>query len=100
MTIQLLDLARKAEEALRRVVVPGFDIDIVTAGIAKKITLSKDGRSIAVFLSYSEPSCFFCRFINWNLWRKILEKAEQELRSIGFIEIEFFDYTTGLRLKQ
>jgi hypothetical protein len=76
-------------------------VDLVTAGLVKRIRVSRDGRSVAIFIDYtgSDPSCFFCRFISRTLWARILEKAREQLRVEGFAEVEFYDYATGLRIE-
>ncbi|MCE4612000.1 MAG: hypothetical protein F7B17_08530 [Desulfurococcales archaeon] len=98
---KLVELARRAEEALLEVEVPGFDVDLVTSGAVKRIRVSRDGAAVAVFIDFSgsDPSCNFCRFINWNLWQAILEKAEARLREAGFKEVAFFDWATGARME-
>ena len=99
--LRLMELARKAEEALLEVEVPGFDVDLVTSGAVKRIRVSRDGTAVAVFIDFSgsDPSCNFCRFINWNLWQAILERAERRLREAGFKEVAFFDWATGARME-
>ncbi len=97
----LVKLAMKAEEALSKVIVPGFDVDLVSSGAVKRIRVSRDGRSVAVFIDFSgsDPSCNFCRFINWNLWQAILERAEKRLKEEGFSEVVFIDWATGARME-
>ncbi len=87
----------EALEALRRVEVPGYDTDVVTSGVVTRVRVSYDGRKIAVFLDYSgsNPGCSFCRFLNDNLWRKILVSAVNELRREGFEVIYLLDSATG-----
>jgi len=96
---EVLELFRRAEEALSRVEVPGYDMDLVSAGVVKRLRLS-NGRLI-VFLDYygTDPSCFFCRFINQAMWNTILSKASKELAKAGIENVEFVDYYTGLRLE-
>lgn len=97
----LIEMAKKAEEALSEVEVPGFDVDLVSTGAVKRIRVSRDGSSVAVFidLSGSDPSCYYCKFINWNLWQSILSAAEEKLRSAGFKEVVFIDWATGARIE-
>ncbi len=93
-------LFQKAEEALRRVQVPGYDVDLVASGIVRRMKLTPEGKLI-VFLDYygTDPSCFFCRFINTALWATILEKASKELTQAGIPRHEFRDIATGLLLE-
>ncbi|AEM38973.1 hypothetical protein Pyrfu_1106 [Pyrolobus fumarii 1A] len=95
-------VVERVEKALRRVIVPGFDIDVVSAGIVRLVRVSRDRRRVAIVLDYtgSDPSCFACRFLNWLLWGKLLQRIEEEMRREGFEAVEFFDYRTGLRLGQ
>jgi len=98
------ELVRRAEEAervLSTVEVPGFDVDLVTSGAVKRIRVSRDGRAVAVFidLTGSDPSCYFCKFINWTLWKRILGDAEERLREAGFSVVEFYDYATRARIE-
>ncbi len=91
----VLKLFHRAENVLRRVVIPGFDVDLVTAGIVRRLRLSGD--TLVVFVDYtgSDPSCSFCRFINDRLWEAILAKAREALSREGFKRIVFIDYLTG-----
>ena len=98
---ELVKLARRAEEVLSTVEVPGFDVDLVTSGAVKRIRVSRDGGAVAVFIDFtgSDPSCYFCKFINWTLWKRILRDAEARLREAGFREVEFYDYATMARIE-
>ncbi|MEB3772321.1 MAG: hypothetical protein GSR82_01415, partial [Desulfurococcales archaeon] len=60
----------RAMSALSRVVVPGYDVDIVSSGVVTRIRVRYDGSGIVVFLDYqgSNPGCSFCRFLNDNVW--------------------------------
>ncbi|BEP16767.1 hypothetical protein PYJP_01190 [Pyrofollis japonicus] len=97
---RVLELFRRAEEALSRVEVPGYDVDLVSSGIVKRLRLSRDNKLI-VFLDYygTDPSCYFCRFINQALWNTILSKARRELEEAGITSVVFVDYATGLELE-
>jgi metal-sulfur cluster biosynthetic enzyme len=96
----VLELFRRAEGALRRVEVPGYDVDLVSSGIVKRLRMSRDNKLI-VFLDYygTDPSCYFCRFINQALWNTILSKARRELEQVGITSVVFVDYATGLELE-
>lgn len=93
----LLAFAKTAEEELSKVIVPGYDIDLVSSGIVKRLRVSRDGKKIAVFIDYtgSDPGCYYCKFINWSLWKRILSDAESRLKSRGFEETIFVDWATG-----
>ncbi|MEB3757764.1 MAG: hypothetical protein GSR76_02795 [Desulfurococcales archaeon] len=86
----------RAMNALSRVVVPGYDVDIVSSGVVTRIRVRYDGSGIVVFLDYqgSNPGCSFCRFLNDNVWRKILGDAKARLEEEGFKEILFVDSVT------
>ncbi len=93
----IVGLAQKVEESLSTVIVPGYDIDLVSSGIVKRIRVSRDGKKVAVFLDYSgsDPGCYYCKFINWSLWKRLLTDAESKLKSQGFDEVLFIDWFTG-----
>ncbi len=86
----------RAMNALSRVVVPGYDVDIVSSGVVTRIRVRYDGSGIVVFLDYqgSNPGCSFCRFLNDSVWRKILGDAKARLEEEGFKEILFVDSVT------
>jgi len=86
---------RTAEKALRGVVVPGLDADLMTLGLVDRIRVSKDGRKVAVFVNFSNPRCPFCRFINYVVWGSIVEKIERKLREAGFEEVYIVDSVSG-----
>lgn len=94
--------AREAGEALREVKVPGFDVNVIDSGAVTKVTVSRDGSAVAVFINLtgSDPSCNFCRMINWAIWSKILLAVEDKLRTIGFKEVYFFDARTGFEVRK
>jgi len=84
--------AREAGEALKEVKVPGFDVNVIDSGVVTKITVSRDGDAVAVYVDVtgSDPLCNFCRMINWALWSKVILAMEDKLRALGFREIYFF----------
>ncbi|ABM80886.1 iron-sulfur cluster assembly protein [Hyperthermus butylicus] len=96
---ELAPIFHRAESVLRQVIVPGFDADIVSLGVVRKLRLSGD--TLVVFVDYTgtDPSCFFCRFINNQLWRTILSKAKSALHEAGFDKVVFIDYRTGLEIE-
>lgn len=101
-TAHLLEKARAAERVLAAVEVPGFDVDLLSSGAVKRIRVSRDGGSVAVFIDFtgSDPSCYFCKFINWSLWRRILRDAADKLKvEAGFREVVFFDWATGAKIE-
>ena len=97
---ELIKLAQEAERVLATVEVPGFDVDLMTSGAVKRIRVSRDGSAVAVFIDFtgSDPSCYFCKFINWTLWKRILRDAESRLKEAGFRSVEFYDYATMARI--
>ncbi len=93
---KLEEKARKAGDALREVLVPGFDVNVVDAGLVSKVTVGRDGETIAVYVDFSgtDPSCSFCRMINVVLWKEIIHRIGRRLRKEGFKEIYFLDIRT------
>ena len=87
----------KAMQALSRIIVPGYDVDLVSSGVVTRIRVKYDGSGILVFLDYqgSNPGCSFCRFLNDYVWRRILEEAKTRLEEAGFSEVAFVDSITG-----
>ncbi|MEM4572760.1 MAG: hypothetical protein QXP37_06020 [Zestosphaera sp.] len=69
----LLSKLRLVEDMLRKVVVPGFDVDVISSGVVSRLRISSDGRRLIVYLSFlsSDPGCPFCKFINHALWTTI-----------------------------
>ncbi|ALL00231.1 hypothetical protein Pyrde_0181 [Pyrodictium delaneyi] len=96
----LADRLREAEEALRSVVLPGYDVDIISAGLVERIRVGLDGKSIMVVLGYSRsnPGCSFCRFISSVAWTKIIRDTRRALAARGFDKIVLVDGATGAEL--
>jgi len=92
-----IELMKAAEEELSKVIIPGYDYDLVSSGALKRLRLSFDMTTLYVILDYSgsDPGCNFCRFINWQVWRRILEDAEHRLKGLGFDRIVFIDWSTN-----
>ncbi|BAN90481.1 hypothetical protein [Aeropyrum camini] len=88
---------RRVEEVLASTEVPGFDIDLITSGVVKRIRLSRDGSKAAIFIDYtgSDPGCYYCKFINWSLWKRLLADVEAKIKSVGVKEVVFIDWATG-----
>ena len=93
----VLEAARRAEQALMSVELPGYDVDIVSAGLVERIRVSRDGRSVMVFMGYrkSDPGCSFCRFISQTAWAKIARDSIERLRAAGFRHIIIVDADLG-----
>ncbi|MCS7099324.1 MAG: hypothetical protein RMH84_06635 [Sulfolobales archaeon] len=94
-----MDISR-VWRALSKTEVPGFDIDVVSAGLVTKVRVSRDGSKIAVFIDFtgSDPSCAFCRFINHTLMKTVIERIKDSLRGVGFKEVFVVDARTGVEL--
>lgn len=77
----LLTKLRIVEDMLRRVVVPGFDVDVISSGVVSRLRISSDGRKLIVYLSFlsSDPGCPFCKFINHTLWTTIARNVRDAL---------------------
>ena len=95
---RLVEAARRAVEALQGVEIPGYDVDIVSGGLLKRVRVSRDLSRIAVYIDYtgSDPGCNFCRFISRAAWKKIVEEIKSRLEPQGFREVIVVDYATGL----
>lgn len=81
-----------AENVLRRVEIPGFDIDVVTASVVRRLSL-RSGQ-LVVYVDYvgTLPSCFFCRFIGDVVWARLLSEMKHALEKEGFKDIVFVDF--------
>ena len=92
--------AREAEEALRGVVVPGYDVDVVSSGVVVKLRVSRDGSGVMVFIDYygRNPGCSFCRFISDTLWAKIFREMVEALRRASFERVVIVEAYTGALL--
>lgn len=86
-----------AISALSKVIVPGYDVDIVSSGVVTRMRVGYDGSRIIVYLDYtgSNPGCSFCRFLNDRIWNKIIEDARGRLLEAGFKDSVFLDAVTG-----
>ncbi len=93
--LKVSSMFREIEETLRTIMVPGFDIDVIEAGIVRKLRLTRNG-TLVLFVDYtsSDPGCNFCRFINDQLWRTILGKIKEVLEKAGYSDVVFIDYRT------
>lgn len=93
--------AEQAERVLRRVVVPGFDVDVVSSSVVSRMRISRDGEKIVVFVRFwdSDPGCGFCKFLNHALWNTIVERIRDSLLNSGlFREAYVYDDLTLARL--
>ncbi len=94
---EYLLVLRRAEEALSRVIVPGYDYDLMSSGAVKRMRISYDKKTMYIIIDYmgSDPGCNFCRFINWQVWRRILADAEAKVReATGVDNVVFIDLST------
>ncbi len=87
-------------EALRRVEVPGFDVDVVSSGLVRRVRVSRDSTRLAVFVDFagSDPGCGFCKFINHALMSAVARRIREALLGLGFEEVLVVDETTGAEL--
>lgn len=94
---EYLKKLKNAEAVLMNVIIPGYDYDLISSGAVKRLRLSYDMSTIYVIIDYSgsDPGCNFCRFINWQVWKRIFEDAEVKLKSQGFSRVVFVDWSTG-----
>lgn len=96
----LMNRLRSVDRVLREVIVPGFDVDVISSRVVTKLRISRDGNIIGVYvdLSGSDPGCLFCRTLNESLWRRILENIHEKLIGIGFKEVIFIDHRSGMEI--
>ena len=89
----------EAEQGLRQVVIPSFDANVISSRVVAKLRISRDGNIIGVYVDFSgsDPGCYFCRTLNESLWR-ILEDIYAKLLSLGFKEVIFIDYRSGMKI--
>ncbi len=99
MRVGALDVAR-VWEALGKVEVPGFDIDVVSSGLVRRVRVSTDGTRVAVFVDFigSDPGCGFCKLINHVLMSTVVQRIKDSLRGLGFAEVLVVDELTGAEL--
>lgn len=97
MPESLRDRVEAAERALRSVIVPGYDVDVVSSGVVMRFRVSYDGERIMVVVDYSgsNPGCSFCRFLNDTVWRRILADIRDALHRAGFREVLIVDWARG-----
>ncbi|MEM0453976.1 MAG: hypothetical protein QXO98_04915 [Sulfolobales archaeon] len=88
------------EEALIRVEVPGFDIDVISSGVVRSFRLSKGGDKVIVYVDFlsSDPHCLFCKFINHTLWSTISDSIKKALKEVGLKEVTIVDIRTNKEL--
>lgn len=91
-----LKVLMKVEEELSKVIVPGYDVDLISSRVVTRLRLLNGGKKLVVFVDFtgSDPSCYFCKFLNWRVWSRILKDARERLQPLGFEEIEFRDSAT------
>jgi len=94
---KLITLLRRAEHILRKIIIPGYDVDIISSGLIVKLRISKDGSvlGVSVNLSGFDPRCLYCSTLNEYLIVNMSRKAYSELVRNGFKEVYFFDYRTN-----
>ena len=59
----------EVEQGLRQVIVPGFDVNVISSRVVVKLRISRDGNIIGVYIDFSglDPGCYFCRTLNESL---------------------------------
>ncbi len=84
----LLSKLKLAEDLLSRVMVPGFDVDVISSGVVSRLRISSDGKKLIVYLSFlsSDPSCSFCKFINHTLWTTVARNIRDVLTSSSLFD--------------
>ncbi|MEM0296789.1 MAG: hypothetical protein QXM76_01635 [Zestosphaera sp.] len=99
--VVIAERLRDAEQVLKRVVVPGFDVDVITSGVVTRLRISKDGRRLVVYLDFkrSDPKCPFCMFISHALWTTIAREIRDSLLGRGlFEEVSVVDEVTNAQV--
>ena len=79
----------EVEQGLRQVIVPGFDVNVISSKVVIKLRVSRDGDIIGVYVDFSgsDLECYFCRTLNESPRRRILEDMYAKLLSPGFKEV-------------
>lgn len=86
--------------ALREVNVPGFDVDVISSGLVKKVRISSDWTKIAVYVDFvsSDPGCPFCKFINHALMKVVADRIKEALTKLGFRKVYVIDLATSAEI--
>ncbi|MEN2999129.1 MAG: hypothetical protein ABDH61_00910 [Acidilobaceae archaeon] len=87
------------ERKLSRVLVPGYDMDIISSGLVTRFRISRDGKRIAVFLDFSSknPRCGFRKVIAGALIDSVVAQIKEALKG-DFEEVLVLDDVTGARI--
>ena len=93
----LLEKLRIAEKVLKEIKVRGYDVDLISSGVAQRLRISKDGKKLIVFVDFSgaNPHCLFCKVLEESLWKDFISRARETLKKEGFEEVIFVDLLTG-----
>ncbi len=94
-------ILENVEEVLSHVIVPGYDFDLMSSGAVKRMKLSFDKKTLYVIIDFtgSDPSCYFCKFINWQVWSRILRDSSRKIKdNTGIEEVVFIDWATGAKI--
>ncbi|MCS7106565.1 MAG: hypothetical protein NZ902_00400 [Acidilobaceae archaeon] len=91
--------AAAVERKLSRILLPGYDIDIVSSGLVTRFRISRDGKKVAVFLDYSSrnPRCGFRKVIAGALIDSVVAQIKEALKE-DFEEVLVLDEFTGARI--
>lgn len=90
-------LALATETALRRVKVPGYDIDVVGSGLITQFRFSKGASRIAIFVDVTgkTPTCSFCKLICSVLLHEALKRVKEEVKKLEFNKVALIDASTS-----
>ncbi|MCX8196424.1 MAG: hypothetical protein N3F67_05050 [Acidilobaceae archaeon] len=92
----LEEKAAEVERRLSKVLLPGFDVDVITAGFVTRFRISRDGKKVAVYIDYSlsNPRCGFRRVINSAMVEKVADEIKEALKG-SFEEVYVLDDASG-----
>ncbi len=90
---------REVVEALRSVIDPETELDIVDEGLLYGLTVSGEKVQVFLLMARSTPECHFCQSIAVNVQRRILRDIVETLRKEGFKRIEAYN-EIGLLLEE
>jgi len=94
--------ARLVKSTLRSIIVPGFDVNVVSCSAVTEFRISRDVKKVAVFMDFtgSDPGCPFCKFVNYTVWSYMVKEIKERLREVGFEEVYVVDERRQMELAQ
>ena len=90
---------QRVVEALRSVIDPETELNIVDEGLLYGLTVEGERVQVFLLLARSTPECHFCQSIAVNVQRRILRDTVDVLRKEGFKRVEIYN-EIGLLLEE